>query len=529
MTTQTKQYPLSSNEDVGLYKTFLNKSGINYNNIGILLDEPTYNIILILFSNEIIVDLFRMNLDAEDFSNNTFSFTSSNKVEIRVLQGEYITGEQLISIESIKKIWNRASEQKLNVNQHELKHYILRIWNEVKNAGRGCNFTIETRRIVRETSHGRCMYKGCGIKLTIDEITGIEGNYAYLAHNVASSEQAARGLIALSGKLSNDPNNILYLCDKHHRLIDKIAVSTHPAHLLSRMRKEFIELSETLLDGLKYQPCLTFLILFPVRGNIIEKPTNSQIYSSLSIKNLRQSGKISELISNETSHLDETDDLYWALMIKSIQRISDSLASQCASTDKSVALFAFGAMPTLIALGAMIGNKKGYIPILRDRSSGQWGWVNNKQEKDFFNIKNLDQLTNNEDEIIISFAFTAEPEAFKNASRELNNKRNLKRIEIIAKKLGNDCLSHPDAGDYFSHQLQQLFHKLREENNVHRIHILPCMSNAASVYLGMAIDRYHPDILLYEYADTTGGLKTMIPVLSLSYKEGKTSLTRCKF
>lgn len=529
MTTQTKQQPLSSNEDVGLYKTFLDKSGINYNNIGVLSDEPTSNIILILFSNEIIVDLFRMNLDAKDFSNNTFSFTSFSQVEIRVLQGECITTEQLISIESIREIWDKAKSQKLNVNQNELKDYIQDIWDEVKKTGRGESISIETRRIVRETSHGRCMYKGCGIKLTIDEITGVEGNYGYLAHNVASSAQAARGMIGLSEKLSNDPNNVLHLCDKHHRLIDKIAVSTHPAHLLSKMREEFIELSEALLDGLKYQPCLTFLIIFPVRGNIIGKPTSSQISSSLSIKNLRQSERMYELICNETAHFEETDNSYWSLMIKSIQRISDSLASQCASTDKSVALFAFGAMPTLIALGAMIGNKKGYIPILRDRSSGQWGWVNNKQEKDFFNIKNLDQLTNNEEEIIISFAFTAEPEAFKNASRELNNKRNLKRIEIIAKKLGNDCLSHPDAGDYFSHQLQQLFHKLREENKVHRIHILPCMSNAASVYLGMAIDRYHPDILLYEYADTTGGLKTMIPVLSLSYKEGKTSLTRCKF
>lgn len=528
MTTQTKQHPLSSNEDVDLYKIYLNKSAIDYNNIGVLLDDPTYNIILILFSDKKIVDLFRMNLDAEDFSNKTFSFTSSDKVEIRVLQGDYITGEQLISINSIKEIWNKAKEQKLDVNQDELKNYILRIWNKVKKAGRGSDFTVETKRIVSETSHGRCMYKGCGLKLTIDEITGVKGNYSYLAHNVASSEKAARGLIVLSEKLSNDPNNVLHLCDKHHRLIDKIAVSTHPAHLLSRMREEFIELSESLLDGLKYQPCLTFLILFPVRGNIIGRPTNYQISSSLSVKNLRQSERMYELISNETAHLEETDNLYWPLMIKSIEKTSESLASQCVNSNKSVALFAFGAMPTLIALGAMIGNKKGYIPILRDRSSGQWGWVNNKQEKDFFNIKNIDQLTNNEKEIIISFAFTAEPKAFKNASRELNSKGNLKRIEIIAKKLGNDCLSHPDAGDYFSHELQQLFHKLREENKVYRIHILPCMSNAASVYLGMAIDRYHPDILLYEYADTTDGLQTMIPVLSLSYKEGKTILECCK-
>lgn len=528
MTAQTNQAPLSSNEEVNLYKTLLDKSGINYNDIGILLDEPTHNIILILFSDGVIVDLFRMNVEAEDFSNNVFSFTSSDQVEIRVLQGEYITAKQLISIEKIQEIWDKAKKQHSNVNKNELKDYILRIWNGVKIAGRSHKLSKDTQHIVKETSHGRCMYRGCGLKLTLDETTGIEGNYGYFAHNVASSEQAARGLIGISEELSNDPNNILHLCDKHHRLIDKIAAAAHPAHLLTKMREEFIELSEKLLDGLTYQPCLTFLILFPVRGNFVEKPTSWQIASSLSIKQLRQSERLSELISNETSHMDETNDFYWPLMKQAIQRISDSLSSQCAQNQKSVALFAFGSMPTLIALGAMIGNKKGYIPILRDRSSGQWGWGRSLEEKDFFVINNIEQLNDDEGEIIISFALTAQPEAFKQVLQETNKTKNIKHIEVIAKEFSNDCISHPDVGNYFSHQLQQLFHKIRDKNKVKKIHILPCMSNAASVYLGMAIDRYHPDILLYEYADTADGLKTMIPVLSISYKEGKTSLECCK-
>lgn len=81
------------------------------------------------------------------------------------------------------------------------------------------------------------MFTGCGEKLDHDTISGTTGNYAYLAHNVASSEQGARGVTELSNKLSNNPDNVLLLCDKHHRLIDKVAASDYTAPMLSAMKR----------------------------------------------------------------------------------------------------------------------------------------------------------------------------------------------------------------------------------------------------------------------------------------------------
>jgi len=42
------------------------------------------------------------------------------------------------------------------------------------------------------------MFEGCGANLLMDETTGYDGNYSYLAHNVASSEKGPRGIKVIS-------------------------------------------------------------------------------------------------------------------------------------------------------------------------------------------------------------------------------------------------------------------------------------------------------------------------------------------
>ena len=59
------------------------------------------------------------------------------------------------------------------------------------------------------------MFKGCGAKLNIDEITGFEGTYGVLAHNVAASENSTRGIPFFSYQLSDDPTNIFSVHDKN--------------------------------------------------------------------------------------------------------------------------------------------------------------------------------------------------------------------------------------------------------------------------------------------------------------------------
>ena len=88
---------------------------------------------------------------------------------------------------------------------------------------------------------GRCQYPGCNEPLWKDTLTMRAMNKAYLAHIVADSPDGPRGDAVLSDQLKADPNNIMLLCDTHHRLIDKVAVDEHPAELLQQYKQEHEE------------------------------------------------------------------------------------------------------------------------------------------------------------------------------------------------------------------------------------------------------------------------------------------------
>lgn len=87
-------------------------------------------------------------------------------------------------------------------------------------------------------SGGRCEYRGCNKSLTQDILTKHNFNQSYIAHIVADVPGGPRGCTTRSALLGDDINNLMLLCDTHHRLIDKHDVAGHPEALLLDMKKE---------------------------------------------------------------------------------------------------------------------------------------------------------------------------------------------------------------------------------------------------------------------------------------------------
>lgn len=87
-------------------------------------------------------------------------------------------------------------------------------------------------------SGGRCQYHGCNEDLTRDDLTRWQFNAAYLAHIVADVSGGPRGDVNDSPRLAQEQSNIMLLCDKHHRLIDRVDVAGHSVEMLRAMKKE---------------------------------------------------------------------------------------------------------------------------------------------------------------------------------------------------------------------------------------------------------------------------------------------------
>ncbi|GGC24212.1 hypothetical protein GCM10011363_45910 [Marivita lacus] len=107
---------------------------------------------------------------------------------------------------------------------------------------RGRDATQPTRLVVWGRAAGRCQYTNCGEELSGDLITGdLLKNHAYLAHIIASNPDGPRGHPDLSHEKSDDPDNLMLLCGRHHREIDdrnKLDIYTVDALLEMKRRHE---------------------------------------------------------------------------------------------------------------------------------------------------------------------------------------------------------------------------------------------------------------------------------------------------
>ena len=61
--------------------------------------------------------------------------------------------------------------------------------------------------------------------------------------------------------------------------------------------------------------------------------------------------------------------------------------------------------------------------------------------------------------------------------------------------------------------MQELLHRLKDAHGVQRVHVLPCASNAACVYWGQSFDSYHPELLVYDFAEKG---ECMVPRLRIA-------------
>jgi SMODS-associated and fused to various effectors sensor domain len=94
-----------------------------------------------------------------------------------------------------------------------------------------------TRTILWARAGGRCQYAGCNKLLIGDLISGAEDkNFGFVAHIVADAPDGPRGDPIRSTLLSNDVNNVMLLCNVHHKLIDVDDVAGHSEERLLAMK-----------------------------------------------------------------------------------------------------------------------------------------------------------------------------------------------------------------------------------------------------------------------------------------------------
>ena len=487
---------------------------VDWNAVGLLLDDGPQAVVVVLLEDTRVVGALRFCLSAaESVEAIQLYGRDSGLAEMRCWQGNTISEEQLVDLDKLTDVWEESSYQAVPLEVDAVADFFDRVETETRRRGRSAEISKEIRTRVLFDSHGRCMFEGCGVDLTVDPATGLRGNFSYLAHNIASSEEGPRGVLYLSDQLSNCADNILLLCDVHHRIIDTVAKADYTAARLSKMRCRFCRDAKRLLDGLSKPSIPAYCVAWPVHQQTISLPSDLQIAEALMPIGARLDGQLHVLSDNEAVLKSADTDSFWGLMPTIIDRVAEQILMQSHVKAYRAALFAMGLMPSLIALGARLGNKCEITPMLRFRERGLWYWPENQPRGEFFGIEGLDDLSNSEHEICLKLALTASPEIMDTTTETLG----YRVVSVVANEdvKGNGALGHPDDGNLFRQRMQELLHKLRDSHGVERIHLLPCASNAACVFFGQAFDSHHPELMIYDFDPAKGPMVARLRVRNI--------------
>ena len=486
---------------------------VSWDRVGVLMDEGPHAVVNVLLKGDAVVSASRFCLSAAECVDalRVYDEGSTAPMELRCWQGRAMTSEQTRNLAELTTIWRESSGQRKKQAEEGWLTFFGDIERDTRKKGRGSGITGPTRNQVLLDAHGRCMFEGCGADLTEDPVTRVRGNFATLAHNVAASEGGTRGVLYLSGGLGDDPENILLLCDTHHRLVDTVASADYPAATLSAMRRRFCEAATALLDALALAPTPAFCVAWPVHRQRIALPSSQQVARALKPIGARLDGQLRTVNDNEAVLRSLEGEALWHAMATAVEQTAADIELQTHREGYRTALFAMGLMPALIALGAKLGNKCEITPMLRYRENGLWYWPVNVPRGEFFTVEGLDRLSDREGEACLLLGLTAVPEAMYSTAESLG----AGVVSVVARMeyIGNGALGHPDDGASFRQRMQELLHRLRDAHGVRRVHVLPCASNAACVFFGQSFDSYHPELVIYDFAPDGG---CMVPRLSIA-------------
>lgn len=244
----------------------------------------------------------------------------------------------------------------------------------------------KARLLVWGRAAGRCQYTNCGKRLDQDLISGELGkNFAYLAHNVASSPGGVRGHPDRSHELADDPDNIVLMCDIHHRVIDdERNAGTYSVEAVRAMKLA----SERRIDRLLSNPAVpaTHILRMSatVGDNETDIPWRDCVDAVVPAFTLADDRPI-DIKLRGMEHKD-SDPRYYEIEIENLRRgFERGIGGRLEAGEmEHLAVFGFAPMPVLMELGRLLSDLRAAKVYARHREPvPSWTWPNDGAPRTF--------------------------------------------------------------------------------------------------------------------------------------------------
>lgn len=363
--------------------------------------------------------------------------------------------------------------------------------------GRTGEVKAKTAQKVFMASAWRCQFDGCGEDLSSHFATDEHANYSYLAHIVASSVDGPRGDAVQSPLLADDAENIMLLCDKCHRLIDRVAPAFYTTEKLRAMRARSVTAVKRLLDGLQYPLAEPIMLI----GNVTGQPhhySKRNVEDAMLNAGLRSSRDIPEYFcfngyALHNPHLAS----YWGSLFESLSTDIPRLKALLNGSARGyarphLAVFPVHSTSVLMLGGRLIGDTAGVsvFQFHRDKvagnQGGQWAWPSDAIEPspDKYRLEVVKDFSGESDAcLLVSLTFDIAYDRLTAQCFE-NGKLKLPTIKLTADRLGSDVIGHPKDLELVGVKLDEAIRILQDQWKVERIHLFVGAPAAACFRVG---------------------------------------------
>ena len=251
---------------------------------------------------------------------------------------------------------------------------------------RGRSPSQKTRILVWGRAAGRCQYHGCGKRLDGDLVTGdLAKNHAYLAHIIASDPGGERGDTILSPQLSDNAENLMLMCDPHHREIDDPSkLDRYTVDNLIEMKRVHEERIERLLAKSDATPAHILRIAASIGSNETAVPLKDCINAMTPEFTFADRRPI-DIKVRDIAQIDSDPDYYSIVLDALRTKFDREIRGRFADEElEHLAVFGFAPMPVLMELGRLMSDLSAVSVYGRHREPKPgWSWPNNRPPLNF--------------------------------------------------------------------------------------------------------------------------------------------------
>ncbi len=374
------------------------------------------------------------------------------------------------------------------------------------------NVAEKVRHLLWAKSAGRCHL--CNEVLYRDEWTQIETNFADVAHIIGVSSDGPRGNRELSADdgYINNVDNLMLLCQKHHRLIDRFTriFSEDYVRTLKKDHEDRISLQTAVSPERK-----SHLVIY--RGNIggFQPGIDYQdAKSSMFPDYYRASHRAIEL-GMLNSQLHDHEDEFWRNETTNLERqfnlhVEPLLGDPRDSNHFSV--FAYAPMPLLIKLGSLLPDIYPAQVYQLHKVPPTWNWQPGLANVDY----TIDEPTETHELVALNVSLSADisiDRIYQALQTEAVSIWNISVSETDHPK--NDCLRSREQLELLSKRFRELFDRINTKHGLNTVvQVFPAMPVAAAVEFGrVRQQKVDTPILIYDQNKAVDGFYPTINII----------------